>query len=109
MDIKRKSVAVAALITLIGQASASLGTAIWNISAPIICGTLVALLMIAGGIGILMMVYAAVKWITSRDDPGARKQAKSMIVHIIVALILIWIVFEIIGMAIGGEPGFGQC
>ena len=34
------------------------------------------LTMIAGGVGMLIVVLQGIKWVASADDPGARKQAK---------------------------------
>jgi hypothetical protein len=46
-----------------------------------------------------VMVLAAVKWIASDNDSGARKKAKDAMIHALVGLIIVSMATEIAGMA----------
>lgn len=74
----------------IGYAAAgSISSLIWEKSAVPICGIYIALLSMAGGLAVLMIAYGGVKWVTGADDPGVRKQAKDLVMHAIIAVIII--------------------
>jgi hypothetical protein len=47
-----------------------------------------AIAVIGASLVLLMLVYAAVKWIYSSDDPGGRKQAVSIIVNALIGGII---------------------
>jgi len=89
--------------------SAQLGSAIWLKGGKIVCGLYYGFVLIAGGLATLMIVYAGVKWLTSADDPGERKNAKDMIKHAIIALLLILAAAGLMNILVGGEVGFGSC
>jgi len=86
----RKKTLLTIILLLATNAAAALQPE--DISFPvirIICGIYTGLKLIAGGLGTLIIVYGAVKWMTEVEDPGARKNAKSMIKIVLVGLIII--------------------
>jgi hypothetical protein len=56
---------------------------------------------------ILMMIYGAIKYIYSADDPGGRKQGKNTIIHAIVAGIIIGM-WDVIRVLLA-NTWFGAC
>jgi len=68
-----------------------------------VCGVLEAiytpLLMIGASLVLLMITYAGVRYVYSADDPGGRKQAKSMIVNAIIGGILLMIAVALSDLA----------
>jgi len=85
------------------------GTAIWTKVSPIICELYIMLTLIASAIATFMVVYAGVKWITSGDDPGGRKNAKETLSHTGVALVIILAAAGIVGLIISDQYGIGVC
>lgn len=69
--------------------------------SPIICDIYAGFISIATGVAALIMVIAGIKWISSENDPGARKAAKDAMIHAIVGLIIINIIVSIINMFTG--------
>jgi len=62
-----------------------------DIVAPIttaICNVFTSIKTIAGYAASLALAYAAGKWVVSGDDPGQRKQAKDILVHVFIGLII---------------------
>lgn len=59
------------------------------------------LFMIAGAVGVIVIVMQGIKWAASADDPGARKQAKEGVIHAIVGLIIVFLAIVIVGMVFG--------
>jgi hypothetical protein len=58
----------------------------------------------ATGIAGLVMVIAGIQWVSSEADPGARKKAKTSMIHAIVGLIIISIANQIAGLVLTGCP-----
>jgi len=50
----------------------------------------------AGALASLIFLWAAVQWVMSRDEPAKRKQAKDMMIAVIVGVIIIGISIYII-------------
>ena len=70
-----------------------------QISSPVtkvICDIYQVLFQLALGIASLVFIAAIVQFIYARDDPGKRKQAKSIMIHAVIGLILAGITKEII-------------
>lgn len=103
----RTLVWVLALASIIRQASAQfwydLDYLISYFTSPLICSIYSAFRMIAGGLGIVIIVLAGIKWMSSGDDPPSRKVAKDMVIHTIVALIIIVLATLIVDIASGGN------
>lgn len=62
-----------------------------DIVAPLttaICSVFTAVKTVAGYAASLALAYAAGKWVVSGDDPGQRKQAKDILVHVFIGLII---------------------
>lgn len=55
---------------------------------------------VATGVAALVMVIAAIQWISSEADPGTRKKAKTTMVHALVGLIIISIADDIAGLVL---------
>ena len=85
------------------QGSTEIATAIFDKTIPILCGIYHLLFYIAGAIAAFVVTYAGVKWITSGDDPGARKQAKTMFSYVVVGLMLVIIASALISLVISGD------
>ncbi|MDD5111870.1 MAG: hypothetical protein PHG85_04950 [Candidatus Altiarchaeota archaeon] len=54
----------------------------------------------ATGVGALILTMAAVQWIASETDAGARKKAKTSMIHVMVGLIIVSIADEIAGLVL---------
>jgi hypothetical protein len=61
------------------------------------------LYMIAGAIGIVVIVLQGIKWAGSAEDPGARKQAKQGIIHAIIGLIIVLLAVSIVRIVFVGD------
>ncbi|MFH1126302.1 MAG: TrbC/VirB2 family protein [Candidatus Altiarchaeota archaeon] len=77
------------LITFAQLAAASPWDQIKAKIRSIICELIKAFASIATGIGAFTMIIAAIQWISSESDAGARKKAKSTMVHVVVGLIIV--------------------
>jgi len=82
-------------------ASASMSSVKEKLSS-VICGFYKVFFSIAGAIASLVFVIAGVKWIASENDPGARKQAKEIMVQALVGLIIVISTKAIIDAVIAG-------
>jgi len=60
------------------------------------CSLADLMIYISGALGILAVVLAGIKWLSSSDDPGARKQAKQIIVAVFIGLILVLLAKSIV-------------
>ena len=66
---------------------------------------------------VLMLLYGAAKYAAGADDPGARKQAKNIIIHVIIGVIILSLIAGlftisgvsnyICGISLGGSPPSG--
>lgn len=77
-------------ITLALDAAAAIEAS--DISYPvvsIICGLFLAFKFMAGAVASLVLVWAAIKYIGSVDDPGARKYSKDVLRYVLIGLMLI--------------------
>lgn len=81
---------ISPLLLLAGTAVAqSASKKMGDILAEYLCTLFGAIKQIAGVLAVFVLVAAGVKWLWSRDDPGERKQAKSLIESVLMGLILI--------------------
>jgi hypothetical protein len=92
------------MIYLITAVSAALppSTVILNTVCGVIRGIYNPLTAIGSSLVLLMIVYAGVKYVYSADDPGGRKQAKSMIVNAIIGGIILVIAAALAQLATTG-------
>ncbi len=99
MNKKLKAVSIGGLMVLWMIGTVSAGTP-EGTATSIICNVLDSLYdvlyIVAGGIGVVVVVLQGIKWASSADDPGARKQAKEGIVHAIVGLIIVLIAVAVV-------------
>ena len=70
-------------------------TTIGNPIRDIICNLFCVFVDVAGALAALVFVAAAVTWVASRDDPAKRKQAKVIMMHAILGLVLVGITIQI--------------
>ena len=95
------------LIVFSGQVLASgaddFATYVWTTAKPIVCGIYFTFMLIAGSLASVMIVYGGIKWITSGDDPGARKTAKETIIHGVIGLIIVVAAAGLVDLVISGE------
>jgi len=94
-------VVVSILISLfLGDITSAQGAAaaVARIAGPIktiICNLFCVFVDVAGALAALVFVASAVMWIASRDDPAKRKQAKVIMIHAILGLVLVGITNQI--------------
>jgi len=96
------------VFVLLGLNAAALSGA--QLSEPIIsliCGLFNAFKVAAGAVASLVLIYAALKYISSVDDPGARKLAKEIIKYTLIGLIIVML-SEVLVIHVG-PPGSKEC
>jgi len=94
------SIAAAALILLSSSASADAWVNIENKILDIVCQLETVFASAATGVAALVMVMAAIQWVASESDAGARKKAKTTMVQAIVGLIIVLIANDIAGLVL---------
>ena len=104
-----KAVVIAIIIIFYSSVVSADLTGIQNSLASLICGIYSVFVGIAGAVASLVFVIAGVKWIASENDPGARKQAKDIMVQALVGLIIILVANDIIQAITAGYAGVGTC
>ena len=80
-----------------------LGSFIWDKSSAVICGLFLSFLYIGAALLAVMIVYGGTKWMGSGDDPGARKQAKDLIIHAVIGAVILIVGSGLVYFASGGE------
>ncbi|MFH0859714.1 MAG: pilin [Candidatus Altiarchaeota archaeon] len=107
--MKTKALILAGFILLAAQtvSSQTVGTSltneIWSYVKPVVCGLFVGFTLIGGSIASVMIIYAGIKYLTSADDPAARKNAKDMITHAMIGIVIILIANFIVATVTQGE------
>ena len=100
------------VLDLVGSAMA-LGSAVGGSIERIVCNVMkniyYPLITIGMGLVALMIVYAGLRYVYSADDPGGRKQAKSMIINAIIGGILLIIALPLAKMVINGVAVHQSC
>jgi hypothetical protein len=81
----------------------SIGSFIWGKAKVPICGLYLAFVYMAGALCMLMIVYGGVKWLGGADDPGARKNAKDLVIHALVGLLILVVASGFVLVISGGE------
>lgn len=108
LSVKKKLFVLTVVFSLAGWVTAtnadSFATYVWDRVKPAICGVYGSFAMVAGALAALMIVIGGIKWIGSGDDPGARKNAKDMIIHAIVGLCIVVVSWMVVELIISG-PG----
>jgi hypothetical protein len=66
----------------------------------ILCRIITILWGITAAITTFVIVIAGIKWMGSMDDPGARAQAKTSIIHAIVGMVIVMIALQVVGWAV---------
>jgi type IV secretory pathway VirB2 component (pilin) len=100
--MKKKTTAILLLLAEYARAQ-SASQRLGDILATYLCNLTSAVKNIAGVIAVFVLVAAGLKWVWSREDPGERKQAKTLIENVLTGLIVILaaggIVYAIIKIA----------
>jgi hypothetical protein len=99
-SLGRLAVAGLAVYALSSYASAAFLTTIINFA----CRLVTSFRMMGNSLAIVMFVYGAARYVYTADDPGGRKQAISICVACIMALLIIQMATVIIG-AVGASTG----
>ena len=68
----------------------------------IVANAVQALILISGGLAVILILIAAVYYITSMGDPGRIKQAKEIIINTIIGLGVIIMAYAIVGLIARG-------
>lgn len=74
-----------------------------------LCNVLLLLYVIAPAIGSLVITMQGIKWIASEADPGARKEAKEGVIHVVVGLIIVLLAIPIVSMIMVDMGDLSQC
>jgi hypothetical protein len=75
----------------------------------ILCKFICLFASIAPAISALVIILGGVRYVTSAEDPAARKAAKTMIVSAIVGLILVMISLSVVNLFVSGIAEDVQC
>jgi len=95
------------LLYLATSASAlTIAEAIKNVVCKVLKTVMDPLPTIGVSLVLLMIIYAAVKYVYSADDPGGRKQAKSIIVNALIGGIILLIAVPLGKLAVGSNATF---
>ena len=95
---------VASACSLVAWASGtSISSGISTYTGAVVCGIFNGLFWIGGSLAAVVLVYSGIKYITSMDDPGERKQAKDLIKHVVIVIILLLIATALVGVATNFE------
>ncbi|MBM3309528.1 MAG: hypothetical protein FJY77_04670 [Candidatus Altiarchaeales archaeon] len=66
--------------------------------STIVCGFKKIFATVATGVAAFTMVIAGIQWVSSEADPGARKKAKTTMIHAMLGLIIISIANDIVNL-----------
>lgn len=66
----------------------------------IICQLKTVFAATATGVAAFIMVTAGVQWVSSETDPGARKKARTTIIHAIVGLMIVMLASDIANLVL---------
>jgi len=101
-NMKRVLVLSAMSLLLSTLASATAYPSIQSTLCAVILAIYGPIAAIGGSLVLLMIVYAGVKYVYSADDPGGRKQAKSIIVNAIIGGVILLISVALFRMIASG-------
>jgi hypothetical protein len=79
--------AVAAASLAAGYASAAVNVA--TVIKGVICSLIGDVIQLAWALAILMFIYGGAKYAYSADDPGGRKQAKSIAINAMIGMMIV--------------------
>jgi len=69
----------------------------------ILCKISEIFIYVVGAIATVIFVYGGIRFLVSHDDPGARKNAKSMMMNAVIAIILIVVAEHLVVYLTGGN------
>ncbi len=87
-DRRPKALILLGVILLVSLVSAQ-STAVETAISCMACRIMQLVFMIIGMVVTLVIIFAGLKWVGSGEDPDARNQAKQMIIHAIIGLVII--------------------
>jgi len=88
-DRKSKALIILGIILLSSVLVSAQNTAVKTAITCMACRIMQLVFMIIGMVVTLVIIFAGLKWVGSGEDPDARNQAKSMIIHAIIGLVII--------------------
>lgn len=86
---KSKALILLGIILLSSVLVSAQNTAVMTAITCMACRIMQLVFMIIGMVVTLVIIFAGLKWVGSGEDPEARGQAKSMIIHAIIGLVII--------------------
>ncbi len=99
------------LVSLLTSGSSVSGAsnAIHTVPCKLLGGLFSALTTIGPSLVLLMMVYGAAKYAFSADDPGGRKQGKTIFIHAIIGAVIMGLIYIIVKAVLGASYGDYLC
>ena len=88
-DRRSKALILLGFILLNSVLVSAQSTAVETAISCMACRIMQLVFMIIGMVVTLVVIFAGLKWVGSGEDPDARNQAKSMIIHAIIGLVII--------------------
>ena len=88
-DRRSKALILLGIILLNSILVSAQSTAVKTAISCMACRIMQLVFMIIGMVVTLVIIFAGLKWVGSGEDPDARNQAKQMIIHAIVGLVII--------------------
>lgn len=93
--MKNKLIFVAALALILAPSTASASDAA-AIIASVICGLVPEVIDLARALAILMFIYGGAKYAYSADDPGGRKQGKSIAINALIGFVIVAVSWSVV-------------
>lgn len=101
--MKKRTACLALAVLLISAACASADTttrekirdAVVTVS-PIMSQLCLALRDVGGAIASLIFIWAAVQWITSRDEPAKRNKARDTMIAVIIGIVILGLSISVV-------------
>ena len=88
-DRRSKALILLGFILLNSVLVSAQSTAVETAISCMACRIMQLVFMIIGMVVTLVIIFAGLKWVGSGEDPDARNQAKQMIIHAIIGLVII--------------------
>jgi len=88
-DKRSKALILVGLILLNAGVAFAQKTAVQKALGCLACRIMQIVIFIIGAVATLVIIFAGLKWIGSGEDPEARNQAKQLIIHAIVGVVIV--------------------
>jgi hypothetical protein len=97
MKLRNTILYVTLIFLLSYTVSAQLAPQIYTPVTSIICEIFKAVLNVVGALAAAVFMISGIKWVSSRDDAGARNSARTSMVHAIIGLIVVLLARIVVG------------